>query len=339
MLCIRPVKETDFDDVFALAKMAGPGLTSLLPDPDKILKKIQKSVQSFSSEKKLKDAQYVFVLEDLETKKVVGTTAIYANIADGGFHSYRVKEERVYSKSLDKKLNRDFLVLDKSLKRASMIGTLFLHPDYRGGGVGKFLSLSRFLFVAAYPKLFRRKFLAEIRGYFDEEGESPYWNYMCAKYFGMDFLEAKNLARTKGYRTFYELMPKNPIPLFLIPNRVSSLIGKAHKYSKPAQALLEKQGFIYNGSIDFFDGGPQLTVATKQINIVKNTKEFRVGNQIKDANVDGQRCLIASGLTDKKNFRIVMGQAKIDGSLLGMSDDLKKALAIKSDTPVLACPL
>ena len=39
----------------------------------------------------------------------------------------------------------------------SEIGSLFLSPDYWGGGIGRLLSMSRFLFIASFPSDSRAK--------------------------------------------------------------------------------------------------------------------------------------------------------------------------------------
>ncbi len=55
----------------------------------------------------------------------------------------------------------------------SELCTLFLDPDYRKDKMALFIK-SAFLFIAAFRQYFSRKVIAEMRGYTDEQGRSPF---------------------------------------------------------------------------------------------------------------------------------------------------------------------
>ena len=55
------------------------------------------------------------------------------------------------------------LYLSNDLTGSTELCSLFLHPDYREGYNGKWLSKCRFLFIAQYPQLFTTKIIAEMR--------------------------------------------------------------------------------------------------------------------------------------------------------------------------------
>src|ERR1700722_107712 len=87
---IRPVRQTDFEDVLALAKQANPGLTNLLPDEQMIQQKIDWSLLSFNKNATHPEHElYFFVLEDLKSQKVIGTCGIISDVGEE-FYSFKI---------------------------------------------------------------------------------------------------------------------------------------------------------------------------------------------------------------------------------------------------------
>lgn len=274
---IRPVHNRDRDDLYALGQLAGKGMTSFPTTLPKIEAKIKASHDSFTGViQNPYEQQFMLVLEDIEAGKVIGTSCVYALAwrEDEAFHSYKLEKKRFYSEALSKEFVRDYLVLNKEFGRSSLIGTLFLHPDYRGKNVAKWLSRIRYLLMALNKEQFQARILAEIRGWIGPDGASPYWEGIGQKYFGISFQEGEALIRKQGYDFVYELMPQDPLPLFLLPEDCVNHIGKPHDESIGAMKILEKEGFSYEGHVDFFDGGPQLTADLKALKTVKDMVSF-----------------------------------------------------------------
>src|SRR5687768_17300701 len=92
MLLVRPVRLDDHAEILTLAKEAGIGMTSLPPDADVLQHKIERSVASFSGKPEVeKERRFLFVLEDTDTRKLVGTTGIAAHVGMmHPFYSYKL---------------------------------------------------------------------------------------------------------------------------------------------------------------------------------------------------------------------------------------------------------
>ena len=51
-------------------------------------------------------------------------------------------------------------------------------------------------------------------------------------------------------------MPEFRLYTCMLPKAAQHAIGQVHDLTKPALALVEREGFRYRGYIDIFDGGP-----------------------------------------------------------------------------------
>ncbi|MDV7395380.1 arginine N-succinyltransferase, partial [Arthrospira platensis SPKY1] len=121
-------------------------------DPDFLESKIHASLRAFYPKISQPGGEhYLFVLEDLSTGALVGTSGIQARV--GGFepfYTYEVRWEKQSYAPL--RIDRDMgvLHLKRSHKGPSEICSLFLHPEFRRYGLGKMLSLGRFLFMKQF---------------------------------------------------------------------------------------------------------------------------------------------------------------------------------------------
>jgi arginine N-succinyltransferase len=60
-----------------------------------------------------------------------------------------------------------------------------------------------------------------------------------------------------GQKSFVaELMPRHPVYVNLLPPPARDAIGEVHADTRAARAMLEQEGFRYDGYVDIFDGGP-----------------------------------------------------------------------------------
>ena len=77
MLVIRPVRMDDLDELVELALKADFGLTSLPRDRELLRRRVKESEFSFlKSVEKPWGELYVFVMEDLDAARLVGTSCI-----------------------------------------------------------------------------------------------------------------------------------------------------------------------------------------------------------------------------------------------------------------------
>jgi arginine N-succinyltransferase len=273
MMIIRPVRPDDIDAVENLAKRAKVGLTTLPPDRNLLEKKIVASQMAFDGDKKEPgNDHYLFVLEDSQTGAVVGTSGIVAAVGvSEAFYSYRVgtvvhacRELGVYNKMSTLYLSNDYT-------GSTELGSLFLDPGYRKNNNGKLLSKCRFLFMAEFPHRFASKVIAEMRGYSDKDGRSPFWEGLGRRFFSMDFSQADFLSGIGDKHFIAELMPKHPVYVNLLSEQTQAVIGQVHESTRPALSILEKEGFSYQGYVDIFDAGPTVEAQLKEIRAVRDT--------------------------------------------------------------------
>lgn len=302
-LIVRPVRESDIDGLLSMAAVAGAGMTSFPNDKDALMAKIKNSMTSFAATDIDPPKQsYFLVLEDTDKNIIVGTAAVYASVGDeGGFHSFEHVKERAHSQTLNQEFMRDILRFNAKYKQSTLIGTLFLRKEYRGNKNAYFLSRARYMLVGAFRERFRDRLLSEIRGWSDENGETPYWDGLGRNFFDMSFTDAKKIVRQKGYDFIYELMPQSPIHLFLLPQDCVDCIGKPHDDSIGAMKILQKEGFVYENCIDFFDGGPQFSARPDDLKTIKKAQLI----DPKDFEANGEIYMFAS--TDIHDFYVYRG--------------------------------
>ncbi|MBY4678962.1 arginine N-succinyltransferase [Marinobacterium arenosum] len=313
MLLIRPSQMSDLDDLMAISHAVGRGMTSMPADEDAWREKLAASERAFSAEG-CNDAvsTYFMVLEDSETGKVAGTTAIYTGIGlNKPFYSYKVST--LVSSSNDLEMTRQAKVLSmvNDYTGATEIGSLFLLPEYRQPGVGQFLSRARYLTLADFPERFGELVMAELRGWQDEQGHSPLWEHLGSKFFGIEFQDAVNTAALKGTQFISDLMPKYPIYIDLLPQAAREVIGKPHDSSAPALHMLKKEGFQFTGYVDLFDGGPSVQAPAQEIHTVRDsrTTSCRLSDQVDDGD---ELFMISNGQLN--GYRMTLAPARLDSN-------------------------
>lgn len=278
MKVLRPIKATDFAALRTIAEESGPGFTSLPVDDEKLQSKITRSEDSFKKPVDCPtDEGYLFVLEDFETKTILGTTAIEAAVGmDTPLYHYYKSKSVHHSKTLNVYNTVEVLTMCNDYTGATEICTLFLRPDFRKGLAGRFLSRSRFLFMADHQSRFSDTVIAEMRGVNDENGHSPFWEWLQDHFFSIDFPVADHLVGLGNKVFIAELMPKHPIYVNLLSEEAQSVIGHVHEKTKPALKLLEKEGFEHRGYVDLFDAGPTVECRMQNIRSIKESKEYPI---------------------------------------------------------------
>ena len=277
MYYVRPIQKEDLEGLCALAAKTGPGMTSLPSDKKLLETKIQESINSFQIEPtKPANEAYRFVLINSETNEICGISAIRARI--GGFepfYSYQIKTASHSSEALNVKKDVEYLELKEEFDGPSIISSLFIDPSLRGQKLGALISAARFFFMADNPGRFTDTVIAEMRGYINKEGKSPFWEGTVKHFFDMEFDQADNLsAKDKGF--IADLMPKYPIYIPLLPKDVIEVIAKVHDDTKPALEYLKKQGFDFDWHVDIFDAGPRVSAKISELKLVKDSRLYKV---------------------------------------------------------------
>ncbi len=331
MKLIRPVRATDLEALLALARAAGVGLTTLPPDEAVLSARVADSEHAMARPvRKPAGECYLFVMEDMLTGAVEGTAGIVARV--GGFdpfYAYRVERRALRSERLDvdKSIRRLHLVREHS--GPSEVGTLFIHHSARGGGHGRLLSLSRFLFMAAHPGRFDPEVIAEMRGVLDEDDGSPFWEAVGRHFFDVDFARADAAsAADKGF--IAELMPHHPIYIPLLPPEVQEIIGQVHRDTEPAKALLDKEGFVHGDQVDIFDAGPLLKCRLTEVRTVKASKVAPLGEVFIGEGTDH---LVSNERL--KDFRCALGLVReLEDGRVALPKALALALELRIGDPV-----
>ncbi|GER08057.1 arginine N-succinyltransferase [Iodidimonas muriae] len=340
MLLLRPVRAADLSDLYELSLSTGGGLTTLPADRDVLAAKIALSEASFhSGSDALEDAYYLFALEDLARGKVVGTSGIFASVGQSKpFYSYRILKLTQVSHQPDMKVDTQLLQLVNDYAGATELGTLFLHPDYRKGHAGALLSKARYLMLAACPGRFSEKVMAEIRGWTDENGQSPFWDAIGRHFFGMDFQEADHINGMGNNQFIADLMPKFPIYTNLLPQEAQDVIGKPHDGARGAVRLLMDEGFRNAGAVDIFDGGPCFEVPRHDIRTLRKARSVRIG-AIGTLDVSpGSVSLVA--VADMPDFRIIATHmSEMNEEQVAIGQEAANALSVKEGDALLVSPL
>lgn len=299
MIIIRPIKEKDTEAFIEIAFQAGIGMTSMPKNRESLKRKILESEKSFTESPPADAKTYLFVLEDLDTGKIEGTCGIIAETGTKSplsFYQIRNKEQYKGIGSAVKTVPTLHVVHYQNYW--SEICSLYLSPEYRHSGIGRLLSLSRFLFIAAFPKRFSTKIFAEMRGYIDKDRTSPFWNGIGQHFINTTFEILMGL-RDAGTLDLSLTLPLKPIYVELLPQNVQDAIGQTHEETKPALQMLTQEGFTPSGEFDVCDGGPKIESVTKKIRSVKESIKTTVSG-ITDEIVDTPKFILSN---DKLNFR------------------------------------
>jgi arginine N-succinyltransferase len=267
MIIIRPAEATDLDTLMDLANNTGGGLTSLAPDMVNLSNKVAWSFESFlKAPEDVGEDCYFMVMEETDTKTIMGTTAIFTKIGTSvPFYNYRLSKLTQVSTEPELRVETEILSLVNEYTGSTEIGTLFLHPDYRKGSNGRFLSKCRFMLMKAFPERFNKIVIAELRGWIDADGESPFWNAIGEKFFQMDFHKADEINGAGNNQFIGDMMPKIPIYTNLLPKEAQDVIGKPHDISAAALKLIKDEGFSFRGAVDIFDAGPVVEARLENI--------------------------------------------------------------------------
>ena len=145
MVVVRPVRLDDLDQLVDLTFRETFGLTSLPRETKLLIKRIRESIRSFSKVVERAGSElYVFVMEDLDSNKVIGTSCLVAKV--GGFqpfYTYKIETSVHESKDLGIRKEIPILHLVKEHSGPTEIGGLLLDPEYRRHGNGRLLPATK----------------------------------------------------------------------------------------------------------------------------------------------------------------------------------------------------
>lgn len=273
---IRPVRSADLSEILALAEKAKPGMTNLLPDRDLLAHKIEWSMSSFKKNVTAPANElYFFVMEEVRHHHVIGTCGIFSDVGDD-FYSFKVFRELVTSELLKIKHENHYLQLVNDYKNVSELALLLIGQKHRKKGLGKFLSRSRYLFLADNLEKFHKHIIAEMRGVIDIWGKSAFWDAVGSRFIDLKFTEADLLSAKHNKHFIQDLLPHTPISIALLSLQAQKVIGQPHPDTAAAVKVLQDEGFEYSHYVDIFDAGPTLEAILKHIKTIEESHHIKV---------------------------------------------------------------
>ncbi|MDB4967147.1 MAG: Arginine N-succinyltransferase [Myxococcales bacterium] len=277
MFTIREVFPEDLEGLTAVAEHLN---TVNLPNDRTVLEKlIEHSKKSFAGALDVFKREYLLVLVDDTTQKIIGTSMIHAQHGTrrAPHIFFDVMQDERYSETLDRHFIHKVLRIGYNYNGPTEIGGLVLHPSYRRNPValGKWLSYVRFLYIGLHRASFRDEVLSELLPPLETDGTSLLWEALGRHFTGMSYQEADRVSQSNK-EFIRALFPADSIYISLLPYSVQGLIGKVGPETKGVEKMLRRIGFEYADRIDPFDGGPHFIAKTDDITLVKASRAARV---------------------------------------------------------------
>ena len=286
-MLIRLVTPQDLGPLVDLARLAGAGLTTLPADDELLSRRIDASRRGCSP---------LLVMID-NAGALIGTGGLCTRVgnqqAAEPFYAYNRQATIHRSEELAVHTRVEALHLVADYDGPAEVGTLFVHPDHRGGGKGKMLSRSRFLYLAEHRQAFAPQVIAEIRGVVDDRGRSPFWDALGQHFFRVDYAVADTRS-ARDKRFIAELMPRHPIYVPLLSEAAQAVIGVPHPEAVPALRSLEKEGMYPTRMVDIFDAGPVLQCDRDALRTVQNQQSAKVAAVDSVDDIDSIEAMVAA---------------------------------------------
>jgi len=332
---IRSVEDADVSQLMNLAEQFA--LLNMPPDEAILRAKIKRSIKSFGGTIPKEDAEYLFVIEDTETKKIVASSLILAKhgTADIPHNYFKVVKKERFSQDLGVGFIHTILRYRLNTDGPSEIGGLLVDSTYRRRPekLGKQISLVRFIFMGMCPEKFEENILCELTPPLTKEGRSEFWEALGRRFTGLPYQEADKLSQVN--KEFIQtLFPEEDIYLTLLDSKARLVLGRVGESTLPAKHLLESVGFKYLNEVDPFDGGPHYGVALKDITVIHRGKKVKVSE--KDPSGLGSLGLI--GIYREGQFKAMQTVAQLTSQEIFLPRATKDLLSLKHGDEIFWSP-
>lgn len=330
---MRAAGPADLEGFKQLREIAGAGFTSLMLDDKAMAAKLALSEQSFASPATSAGPERYFIaLEHIATGALAGCCGVKSTIGETPpFFNFRMITEAQSSVAVNRRFDMRVLIGVNDFTGCSEVGSLFVRPEHRVGGVGRALAQNRYMLMAADPQRFREQVVSELRGVVYPDGSSPFWEAIGRHFFKMDFAEADKLSAITDNQFILDLMPQHPIYVDLLPQDARDVIGKCHDAGEGARKLLEWEGYSFSNVVDIFDGGPLMSVQRDQIRTLRESKRFKLEPSTELAGA--KRALIA--VANIQNYRCVSAHAVLANGVVRADPAVLAALKLDAGAEVL----
>jgi len=297
----RPVKTADTSALLTLVQQSSGGLSSLQPRLDFLKDYAACSEASFAGDKPLAAPhKYLLGLFETRSDRLIGCAAVKTQIGtDSPFINFDIQGDGP----------EQCLQASSRFKGATEVGSLFLHPDFRADGLGRFLAKVRYLLMASEPWRFGDSVIAELRGICGPNG-SPLYDHLFKDKLEKNFLEADAEYFDRNPEALGDIVPIGALPTDDFPLHVKASLGQPHPSGLGAMRLLQSEGFIFSGTIDLFDGGPIMSAHRDTIRTIMNSQVSPISASPSGA--QGIPTLIAAGKV--ADFRAVLTPATMSNN-------------------------
>lgn len=274
---VRAAHRDDLQHLYELARQFT--LLNLPAERRTIETKLERSRSSFAGELGKAEAEYLFVVEDVEAEMVVGSSLILAKngTPSSPNFSFQVLKKERFSRELGIGFIHQILRLRANTDGPTEVGGLVVDRAYRRRPekVGRLISLSRFLYIGMEPDRFEADLHSELAPPLTDEGRSEFWEALGRRFTGMPYQEADQISsQNNGF--IQSLFPEEDIYLALLDSKARLVLGRVGEETHAALHLLNRIGFQYKEEVDPFDGGPHLGCSRKECSVVKNMSRHRL---------------------------------------------------------------
>ncbi len=261
-------------DLKQLSDLAAQFSLLNLPSDKKVLsEKIERSLASFAGDLPPPEAEYLFVVEDLEQGQLAGSSLIISKHGneESPHYYFKILKRNRFSEDLGIGFIHQVLRLCEDANGPTEIGGLLIDRNYRRRPekLGRQISLIRFVYMGMNPEDFQPRVLCELTPPLAEGGRSEFWEALGRRFTGLPYQEA-DLISQRNKEFIRSLFPEEDIYLTLLDSRARLVLGRVGQETRPAQHLLESIGFKYLQEVDPFDGGPHFGAELQDISVVKN---------------------------------------------------------------------
>lgn len=258
---IRPARFVDLDLLVEISQsLASHGFLTLPEDRKGVAALLQMSEASFGGKLAHWDeGQYLFVLEDLGARRVVGSSLIIARHGTP-------QSPHLYFRVLEIGEKQQAIQFEADTEGWTELGGLYLAPAYRNRPVrlGKALSFIRFLYMKRNEGRFCRRVLAELLPPLPREGDPPFWSSLGKRLTGLSYREADRRSR-RDKKFFLSAFPRGPIAIASLSQEARAALRRVGPETEPVVRMLTAVGFKDLGQIDPFDGGPHYGASWEEI--------------------------------------------------------------------------
>jgi len=241
--------------------------------------KVERSIKSFAGELGKGEAEYLFVVEDIEADLVAGCSMILAKngTQSSPNFSFKVLKKERFSRELGVGFIHQILRLSTNTDGPTEVGGLVVDRGYRRRPekVGRLISLSRFVYIGMERARFEEDLHSEMAPPLTEEGRSEFWEALGRRFTGMPYQEADQISsQNNGF--IQSLFPEEDIYLALLDSKARLVLGRVAEETQAALHLLNRIGFKYKDEVDPFDGGPHLGCKASECSIIKGLDKYKL---------------------------------------------------------------